>query len=79
MPPGAQRDLVDPFAEKKRPWKLYIALAVVLILAISWYLGNLDGILPGKLKSTSVLGANAPAYTPLPAAVSTNAPAATQK
>jgi hypothetical protein len=64
LPPGSQRDLVDPFAEKKRPWSLYIALAVVVVLAVCWYLGKLDRALPGPLKSRSVLGTNAPAYVP---------------
>ena len=79
LPPGAQRDLVDPFAEKKKPWGLYITLLViagVLFLALGWYLGKLDGSLPQKFKSTSVLGSGAPAYvTPAVTApvVSTNA------
>ena len=29
LPPGTQRDLVDPFAEKKKPWKLYLFLLIV--------------------------------------------------
>lgn len=64
LPPGSQRDLVDPFAEKRKPWGLYAALVVVLLLAGGWYLGKLDKVLPGKIKSTTVLGTNAPAYTP---------------
>jgi hypothetical protein len=64
LPPGSHRDLVDPFAEKKRPWGLYITLAVIIALAICWYFGKLDGALPGRAKSTSVLGTNAPAYVP---------------
>jgi len=32
LPPGAQRDLVDPFAEKKNPWPKLIVLALVLYL-----------------------------------------------
>ena len=64
LPPGAQRDLVDPFAEKRRPWGLYVTLVVMLLLAISWYLGRLDACLPGPAKSTSALGTNAPAYKP---------------
>ncbi len=64
LPPAAQRDLVDPFAEKKRAWGWYLALLLVLLLALGWWLGKLDGILPPKARSTSVLGANAPAYTP---------------
>ena len=76
LPPGSQRDLVDPFAEKKRPWGLYITLAAILVLAICWYLGKLDGALPGSVRSTSVLGTNAPAYAPPPTpAVSAPPPA----
>ena len=79
LPPGSQRDLVDPFAEKKKPWGLYITLLViagVLFLALGWYLGKLDGSLPPKLKSTTVLGVNAPTYVaPVPPPVtSTNLP-----
>jgi hypothetical protein len=73
LPPGAQRDLVDPFAEKKHPWRLYLALVIILLLgfgAYRWYYGKLDQSLD-KLKSTSVLGTNAPAYQPPPG---TNAP-----
>src|SRR6266478_3765723 len=39
LPPGAQRDLVDPFAEKRRPWGLYVTLLVVLLVALGWWLG----------------------------------------
>jgi hypothetical protein len=74
LPPGSQRDLVDPFAEKRKPWGLYLLLVVLLALAGCWYYGKLDKALPGKIKSTSVLGANAPAYQPPPPV--TNAPAA---
>jgi hypothetical protein len=83
LPPGAQRDLVDPFAEKKKPWGLYITLLVIaglLVLALVWYLGKLDGSLPAKFQSVSVLGTNAPAYlaptNAVPAVVSTNLPPA---
>jgi len=30
LPENAERSLVDPFAEKKRPWKLYLVLAALL-------------------------------------------------
>ena len=63
LPPGSQRDLVDPFAEKKSPWPKIIAVLVVLVVAGGcWYCGKLDEVLPGKIKSTTVLGTNAPAY-----------------
>ena len=77
LPPGARRDLVDAFAEKRRPWKLYLALLVALAAALGWYLGALDRALPGFAKSVSVLGTNAPAYVaPVPTAPP-SAPAAT--
>lgn len=70
LPPGAKRDLSDPFADKRQPWALWILLAAILGLGAAWYLGGLDRLLPGKIKSTSVLGTNAPAYKPS----TTNAP-----
>jgi hypothetical protein len=45
LPPGAQRDLVDPFAEKKRPWGVYFFLLVIILLAVGWALGKFDRIL----------------------------------
>jgi hypothetical protein len=33
LPPGAQRDLTDRFAEKKSPWPKLIALFLVLYVA----------------------------------------------
>jgi hypothetical protein len=74
LPPGSQRDLVDPFAVKRKPWGWYLLLVVLLALAGSWYFGKLDKILPAKIKSTTVLGTNAPAYQPPPPA--TTAPTA---
>jgi hypothetical protein len=32
LPPGSQRDLVDPFAEKKSPWPKIIVLVILLVL-----------------------------------------------
>lgn len=61
LPEGARRDLSDPFADKPRPWGLWIFLAVVLLGAAAWYLGKVDHLLPTRATSTSVLGENAPA------------------
>jgi hypothetical protein len=72
LPPGAHRDPFDPFSEKKKPWALYITLLVMIVLAACWSFGKLDKVLPGKFKSTSVFGTNAPAYMP----PTTNAPPA---
>jgi len=69
-PKGATRDLVDPFAEKKAPWKTYIFLLVLLGLAVLWLFGSLDRFLPLKVRKSVVL----PHFgtqvepTPLPAA-----------
>ena len=77
LPKGSRVDTVDPFAEKKRPWKLYLVLAALLVLAGAWYLGKLDKLLPQAARSTAVLGANAPAAsTPPAAAAPAPAPAA---
>ena len=64
LPRGSERSLDDPFAEKRRPWKLYLVLALIVILVVSWYLGKLDSYLPGPIRSTSVLGDSAPAAKP---------------
>jgi hypothetical protein len=61
LPPNAERSLRDPYAERRRPWKRYVILIVVIGLGVAWYVGRLDGFLPGPAKSTSVLGRYAPA------------------
>jgi hypothetical protein len=45
LPPGAQRDLMDPFAEKKRPWGWYFTILIILLLALGWALGKFDRVL----------------------------------
>jgi hypothetical protein len=67
IPPGASRSLVDPFEEKRRPWGVYVFLLAVLVLGSGWYLGKLDRVLPKRARSTTVLGANAPARVPIAA------------
>jgi hypothetical protein len=67
LPPGARRSATDPYAEKRRPWRLYITVVVVLLLAFAWFFGKLDGYLPRPLRSTSILGDLAPAYADVPA------------
>lgn len=43
LPEGAQTSLADPFAEKERPWKLYLVLAVVAaVVVLLWQKGVLD-------------------------------------
>ena len=71
LPEGSKLDTQDPYAEARRPWKLYIALLVIAALGISWYLGKLDHLLPNVARSVEVLGANAPATPATPAAPAT--------
>ncbi len=54
----------DPFAQRKRPWKTYLALLVVVALGYAWLVGRLDGYLPAAARSTAVLP---PALAPAPA------------
>lgn len=62
LPSGAQRDLVDPFAEKRRPWWVIALLFLVVGGGIAWFIGSLDAWLPGPAKSVEVLGEFAPAH-----------------
>jgi hypothetical protein len=63
LPPGASRDLVDPFAEAKSPWKSYLFLLVLIGLGISWFMGIFDSYLPHQVKRSTVLG-HAPKAAP---------------
>lgn len=53
LPPGADRSLLDPYAAKAPPWKLYLALAVVLVLCGLWWTGKMDRILPGPAQKAA--------------------------
>ncbi|HEY4179441.1 MAG TPA: hypothetical protein VGM90_21500 [Kofleriaceae bacterium] len=62
LPKGSMRSMDDPFADKKTPWKRWVFLVVVIVLAATWYIGKLDKWLPEKIRSVTVLGIDAPAY-----------------
>jgi hypothetical protein len=67
LPAGAQRDLVDPFAEKKRPWRLYSLLVLIILLTLAWTTGKFDrvlSLLSPKLTSAWVLHGQAPPESP---------------
>jgi len=69
LPPGAQRSLRDPFAQKKTPWKTYIFLAVLIaVLGELWYLGVLQ-------KAWHELGARTMPVATQPAAAKPEGPA----
>ena len=50
LPPGSTCDLVDPFEETHRPWKLYLALVVVAFLGWQWSTDKLEEAIPDVLK-----------------------------
>ena len=78
LPVGAERDLFDPFAEEKKPWAAWLSLAAVLVLAFCWWQGKLDRYLWPSIKSTAVMGTNAPSYQAPLTVPGTNAPAVTK-
>ncbi len=50
LPPGAHRDLVDPFAEKKTGRNRVILYGILLVvLLLGWYFGSFEQLLPGVL------------------------------
>jgi MFS family permease len=69
LPPGSQRDLVDPFAEKKSPWpKIFLLLLLLLFVCLAldqlgyifnWTHGRIGTQRPAPTSST-----NAPAKPP---------------
>jgi len=44
LPPGAERSLNDPYAEKRMPWRLYLALLALIggIAAAIWLTGGIE-------------------------------------
>lgn len=74
LPVGSERALTDPYAEKKRPWKLWIFLLILIGLAWFWYDGKFDAHLPAKFTSAQVCKKAAPEADPSAAAPDTTAP-----
>jgi hypothetical protein len=66
LPKGAKRTIDDPYADKRTPWKLYTFLIAVVLLTGTWYAGKLDRLLPHVVRSTTVLGENAPSSGTVP-------------
>jgi hypothetical protein len=63
LPSGSERNLDDPYAVKKRPWRLYLVLATLAIAAYLWSLGKLDPYLPEPARYATRFP-KAPATTP---------------
>ncbi|MCU0594498.1 MAG: hypothetical protein MUC98_03410 [Desulfobacterota bacterium] len=58
LPPGSHRDMIDPYAEKKRPWGWYIAIVIILLLALGWISGRFDhalSVVSPKITSSYIL------------------------
>ena len=62
LPPGSQRSLDDPFADKRTPWRRWVFFIIVIVLAGTWYVGRLDNLIPEAIQSTTVLGKDAPLW-----------------
>jgi hypothetical protein len=56
LPPGSVRDLADPFPERRRPWRAWVALALLVGLGLVWATGRLDPWLPGRVQAAHVFG-----------------------
>jgi hypothetical protein len=77
LPPGSQRDKVDPFAEKKSPWPTIIVLVFVLVLAYvalnkmsyiyDWTNGRLGDPKPVQAEKAAPAAKAAPEATAKPA------------
>lgn len=61
LPAGSSVDHTDAFAERPFPWKMWLIIGILLYAGYKWYDGGLDSKLPGPLKSTTIMGDNAPA------------------
>ena len=55
LPPGSSRDLVDPFEETRRPWRLYLVLALTAYIGWQWRAGRLDSNLPKRMRYSHVV------------------------
>ncbi len=69
LPPGASRNMSDPFAQKRRPWGLYVVLAILVAAGALWMLGKLDAYLPESVRHAKIFRPSAaPPAPPAPPA-----------
>jgi hypothetical protein len=76
LPPGSQRDLVDPFAEKKSPWPKVIVVVILLIVAYlalnklgyiyEWSNGRIGDQKPAKVEKAPAVPAPPTEAAPKP-------------
>ena len=71
LPPGSQRDLIDPFAEKKSPWPKVIVFLILLVVAglVLNKLGYIYDWTDGRVgtQKAAPAAAKVPAAPPAPA------------
>ena len=68
FPPGAHRELSDPFADRRLPWSVWALLALLVVGGGAWFLGKLDPWLPQPVRRTEVIGPIDLHHPPPPAA-----------
>ena len=56
LPRDAERSLVDPYAGKKRPWRLLIILGLIVILGMVWLFGGFESLLPESMWFSTLTG-----------------------
>ena len=79
LPPGSHRDLSDPYAEPRSPWKTWVV--VLIALGALWYFGAFEKIVPNVLPKSGYVErtekqADEAKAAAAAAAAATNAPAA---
>jgi hypothetical protein len=55
LPKNAERQMNDPYAEKRTPWGLYLFVIALAVLAATWYVGRLDRFLPEPARASTLL------------------------
>jgi hypothetical protein len=67
LPPGAHRDLTDPYAESHAGRNRLILLLIALaVLVVGWYFGAIERVLPGVLPKSGWIQRREPAAQPPP-------------
>lgn len=80
LPQGSKRSLVDPFAEKKAPWKRWaVLLAIFVALGMAWDKGYIQKMAAGLKPLFSSQPANSTSEAPAPAKALANQTADPEK
>ena len=77
LPPGTSRALSCP--GEARPWKLYLAILIVVAFVAAWLLGKFDTYLPDEIKADRLLHRGAWAGMHAPSGSGSATPAAPAK